>query len=578
MLILASIFLSRSTRTNDSFSSIPDALFSSNFPRDADPTPPCPRQRIEIIWTCVATILAASWVSVHPNIPDVKESKIKKTLRRIELMIWAIITPELIIFWAMRQWYGARLMEREFAVVQHTKLEPLTRKILRTLKELGDQLCHFRASEDEERIPLTREPPREMKRVKWTRTHSFFLQMGGFMLREEGKKDRVLGWKALKEYYKQGRLDLSDITEDRINDHSKADGFAKGLALLQMFWFITQCVARFFDENLILTELELATGALALLSLVMYLSWWNKPFNAEVPITITLLPAGSIDTSPIPIPDADNPNIPHADSPVESTHSSGHRGIDEENPSNLHLRQSDSVYPPASHLGSAEDSNAAFAPPPNPPPNPQSAHSRAHSVSGSQRTDLPSLSPTIESDKSSEGEQWWFLFLRIDEITGNNKTNSDIPGDSAVTSVPSFYAVPTNSYTAIWQTGLTSFSAAALFGSIHCIGWSSKIMFTSHATLLAWRIASAVITASPVVWCLMVIFGYVSQIFKDRSMLLERMFYYFAMSCGIVSIATIPVYITARLALLVLALVELQHVPPGALANIQWANVLPFIH
>ncbi|KAF9542832.1 hypothetical protein CPC08DRAFT_650076, partial [Agrocybe pediades] len=235
MLILASILLSRSSKTNDS-SSIPDVLFSSSFPRDADPTPPCPRQRIQIIWTCVATILAASWVSVHPNIPDAKESKIKKILRRIELMIWAIVAPELVIYWAMHQWHGARSMEIKFA--------------------------------------------------GWTRTHGFFLQMGGFMLREEGKRDRVLGWIALVQYYMQGRLDFSDVTEERINDHSKADGFAKGLALLQMFWFIAQCVARFFDKNFILTEIELATAALALLSLVMYFLWWNKPFNAGIPITI----------------------------------------------------------------------------------------------------------------------------------------------------------------------------------------------------------------------------------------------------------------------------------------------------
>ncbi|KAF9556211.1 hypothetical protein CPC08DRAFT_641874, partial [Agrocybe pediades] len=240
MLILASILFSRSSNT--SVSPIPDAVFSSSFPKDADPMPLCSRQRIQIIWTCVATILAASWVSVHPNIPNPKESTIKKTLRRIELMIWAIITPELIIYWAMRQWYGAR------------KLIPLTRKI-----------------------------PRRIKKVKWTRTHGFFLQMGGFMLREEGGKDRVLGWRTLVKYYKQGRLDLSDVTEDRINDHSKADGLAKGLALLQMFWFIAQCIARFFDKHLILTELELATAALAVLSLFMYFLWWNKPFNASVP-------------------------------------------------------------------------------------------------------------------------------------------------------------------------------------------------------------------------------------------------------------------------------------------------------
>ncbi|KAF9549279.1 hypothetical protein CPC08DRAFT_823448 [Agrocybe pediades] len=536
MLILASILLSRASDTNDSFSSTPDAVFSPSFPRDADPTPPCPRQRIQIIWTCVATILAASWVSVHPNIPDAKESKIKKMLRRIELMIWAILTPELIIFWAMRQWRGARYMEREFAEARHIELESMTRKLLRWLKELGYKLRLRRNT------PLKPETPR------WTRTHGFFLQMGGFMLREDGKKDsdRVLGWKTLMEYYNQGRLDLSDITEDRINDHSKADGFAKGLALLQMFWFIVQCVARLFDKNLILTEIELATAALALLSFVMYFLWWNKPFNAGVPITITLLPAGSIDTS-VPIPDPVNLNIPHVQ-PFESTHSGG----------------------------SAEDSDVAFAP----PPSPQSAHPQAHFVSGSQPADRPPLPPTIASDKSSDGIQLCFLFMRVREIIIPDRTDPfDIPGhgDSAVTSVPSFYAIEGNYSPASLQILFTSFSVAALFGSIHCIGWSSKIVFTSHVTSLAWRIASAVITTSPVVWCIAIIFVYAYGTSEDESVL-KRMFFFVGVLCFIVSTVTIPVYIVARLTLLVLAFVELQHVPQGALANIHWANVLPFIH
>ncbi|KAF9555526.1 hypothetical protein CPC08DRAFT_711929 [Agrocybe pediades] len=580
MLILASILLSRASNTNDSFSSIPDAVFSSSFPRDVDPTPPCPRQRIQIIWTCVATILAASWVSVHPNIPDAKESRIKKTLRQIELMIWAILTPELLIFWAMRQWYAARLMKREFAEVQHIKLESTTRKLLRRLKKLGYKLLHFREIKDEERIPLKQKTTRRIKGVKWTRTHGFFLQMGGFMLREEGKKDRVLGWKALKEYYKQGRLDLSDVTEDRINDHSKADGFAKGLALLQMFWFITQCVVRFFDKNLILTELELVTAALALLSLVMYFLWWNKPFNAGIPITITLLPA---ETDPQSKDDANSRTgfvagsihaslpIPHAQ-PVESMHLSG-RSVNEAIPlveTNFHLPQSDPVNPPASRLGSAEGSNDAFAP----PPSPRGGHPRVHSVSGSQlATDRPPRSLTIESDKSSDGVQLWFLFLRIKEmIEGHDGTDPfDVPGDSAVTSVPSFYCIGLDSDIAYWKMLLTSFSVAVLFGSIHCIGWSSKIVFTSQGASLAWRIASVTITASPMMWCLFYILAYAYYYAKFN-------FDYLLKLCAYASAATIPPYIAARLTLLVLAFVELQHVPPGALANIHWANVLPFIH
>ena len=70
------------------------------------------RSTLEILWTCLATIFACTWVSVHPNIPSSKDGRIRVTLQRLELMVWAILTPEMIIFWAMRQWRHARALTK----------------------------------------------------------------------------------------------------------------------------------------------------------------------------------------------------------------------------------------------------------------------------------------------------------------------------------------------------------------------------------------------------------------------------------------------------------------------------------
>ncbi|KAF9566572.1 hypothetical protein CPC08DRAFT_758904 [Agrocybe pediades] len=500
--------------------------------------------------------------------------------------------------------------------------------------------------------------------------------MGGFMLREEGQKDRVLGFRTLMKYYKEGRLDLSSVTEDRTNDHSKADGTSSS------------------------RKFELATAALVLLSLVIYFLWWNKPFNAGVPITITLLPAemdsqlkddansrpepveGSFDTS-IPIADAINPFIPYA-RPVEATRPDIY-SVDEAThvplvETNYLLRQSDQANPtpgPARSV-SAEANDDAFSQTlAAMPPSPESAHPRVHLVScGSGTSSLPSSvpkdgpslspdgapssfsqntassrrahfsanstnggttspiaanplpsngetssllnagegiirgisptrgishllpdsqtadrsprSPSIESEDSSDGFHLGFLFFRIGQVlSGSVEDRSrpsdddpyDVLDDSTVPTVPSFYSVPADSEVAYLQMGLASFSAAALFGSIHCIGWSSKIVFASHAASLAWRIASVVITASPAVWCLLFVYAYAGAaegcedgcVAEDACYHLEQTWFY-------VSMAIIPLYIASRLVFLVLALVELRHIPPGALASIQWANVLPFIH
>ena len=66
----------------------------------------------DIIWSCLATIFACSWVSVYPNIPAPNESWLRIFLRRLELMFWVVVAPEVIIAWAFRQWSGANRLEK----------------------------------------------------------------------------------------------------------------------------------------------------------------------------------------------------------------------------------------------------------------------------------------------------------------------------------------------------------------------------------------------------------------------------------------------------------------------------------
>ena len=68
----------------------------------------------DILWSCLATIFACSWVSVHPNIPAPNESSRRIFLRRLELMFWAVVSPEMIIYWALRQWLGARDLKKTY--------------------------------------------------------------------------------------------------------------------------------------------------------------------------------------------------------------------------------------------------------------------------------------------------------------------------------------------------------------------------------------------------------------------------------------------------------------------------------
>src|SRR4051812_39935956 len=65
-----------------------------------------------IIWGCLATIVLCTWVSIHPNIPGRDEGRIAIVARRIGLVVLALIAPELIIAWAMREWLASRRLAR----------------------------------------------------------------------------------------------------------------------------------------------------------------------------------------------------------------------------------------------------------------------------------------------------------------------------------------------------------------------------------------------------------------------------------------------------------------------------------
>jgi len=142
---------------------------------------------------------------------------------------------------------------------------------------------------------------------------------------------------------------------------------------------------------------------------------------------------------------------------------------------------------------------------------------------------------------------------------------------------PTFYSIDTGSYPRAYQMVCASFSVAALFGTIHCAGWSSKILFSSHATSLLWRISSAVITGSPFVWILYFCSDYFFFECKGGT-ILHKVFFILRIVFGGLSVPTVPLYFVSRILLLVLGFVELRDIPPGALSTIKWANFVPFIH
>ncbi|KAF8957197.1 hypothetical protein BDZ97DRAFT_1941248 [Flammula alnicola] len=222
----------------------------------------------DILWSCIATLFACSWAAVHPNIPAPDKTWLSIALTRLELMMWTIIAPETTIFWAVRQWIGARELATKY-------------------KDKG-----------------------------WTTTHGYFLQMGGFMLFEGKEAKEVLSSERLEELSKDTRFTFPTITEKEIQDRSKRDALSKIFAVGQTSWFVLQVISR-KAQGLETTQLELVTLGLAFFNGFMYYFWWSKPLDVRTTVPV-LLPSVHLEVND-PLKHQDEPRRLAAGSVVDST-------------------------------------------------------------------------------------------------------------------------------------------------------------------------------------------------------------------------------------------------------------------
>ncbi|KAJ6481028.1 hypothetical protein C8R45DRAFT_1215885 [Mycena sanguinolenta] len=239
LLILIAIHLL--SRNN---SASPHPLDSRTTTDSCDDINSC-RTLFSIVWGCLATIFACTWVSVHPNVPPPGQSRLQLFWRRLKMMLIGIIAPEIMVGFAARQRLGAHILSKDF------------------------------------QFPMT---------------HSFFFCMGGFVssagypiLTTKQLEDPALGLEFQEA--------IRNISVEDIEDRSKGDALSKGVALLQGLWFILQCLAR-IHQRLAVTQLEVATLAFAVVNILIWLLWWNKPLDVQRPIIVGP-PSLSV---PVPVP------------------------------------------------------------------------------------------------------------------------------------------------------------------------------------------------------------------------------------------------------------------------------------
>ena len=214
----------------------------------------CGRGTSDILWSCLATVLLCVWTIIHLPFPCYSQFKNgqhltgepSRSLRNrvirsgIVPALVSVIAPEFLTFTAISEYLRAR----------------------ESKKILGQK--------------------------KWTLTHGFFLDMGGFCLETPSGLRMQLNEFHLDPATKASSKWLSKcekVEEDHINDHAKSNPLTKVIACGQALWLVTQVISR-IRQNQAVTLLEISTTAYAACALTAYIFWWKKPQSPTLPITI----------------------------------------------------------------------------------------------------------------------------------------------------------------------------------------------------------------------------------------------------------------------------------------------------
>ena len=452
------------------------------------------RSIYNILWSCLSTIFACTWITIHPNIPAPGDSQWAVLRRRVAIMGYFLLTPECVILWAARQHYGARYLTKKH----------------------------------------------EKNHTGWTRTHSFFLIMGGFTLHEGGKPVRIMEARELEELWEAGKIEWPTVTKEEIADRSKGDYLSKMIVLFQTTWFVGQCIAR-GAYGLTVTELEVVTVAFASLTGVIYYLWWDKPLDVRCSIPVDLLDS----------------RLGEIAGDVEK---------EETGPQN--------ILSPKVSVEEITESDENVVVDPNIPTSP---------IQGDSST--PDPAPTriqrfrdfrrgaCEERGTLFGLGYVFIGFPLKRFFHAFYDMSDCKslGNKSLR-VPTFYSSYNDDDPNDDKPTAPAVCVATVFGAIHCIAWSFHFATLQERWL--WRISAILVSGLPIFFLLFAFHFQGFDVEENNTIWNELGETCFGL---LLVVLIIPLYLVARIVLLVLPFMALRALPPDAYVQLDWVSILPHI-
>lgn len=247
------------------------------------------RSTWDIISNCLLTILACTWSVQHLNVPGPidTDGKWARFFRNVKWMVINILFPEFIVLHAALELVMAVKGLEEMADKKKEVTYPWWHPRSRLLSPFVRQLSSWRQRplgmpprRDHGDLERPRLEGREVR--KWTLTHSFFANMGGICYRY---RDSRFPLTACQIAMQENGFDRPAMTKEAIQDKSKSDWFAKGVAVLQFSQLALSLMVR-TSRGLAFSQLEAVTVAFAVCGALTYLVYLHKPQHVQTPFVV----------------------------------------------------------------------------------------------------------------------------------------------------------------------------------------------------------------------------------------------------------------------------------------------------
>ena len=230
------------------------------------PDPPG-RGTIQLLTTCLVTLLLCVWTAIHLNIlPKTKRTRWGRFKAKLKWAALALFAPEIVVWRAYSQLKTARYLRKQ-----------------------------RNALFDKYDLP---------KRREWSLPVAFYASMGGLEITIDKNEEIPAEILKINPDFKSDVEKycvltpygveilalvglLPDFDDTYIADKTKADSLAKLLVCIQAVWMLVQTIVR-KAYGLPVTLLELNTLCHVGCAVLMYAIWWFKPKDVNEPQVITI--------------------------------------------------------------------------------------------------------------------------------------------------------------------------------------------------------------------------------------------------------------------------------------------------